>query len=96
MLGACTCPYLDTRSTVDARPQDDIGVGARITAPRVGIYFGKPDVEGRRPLLRRQKTAPDGLRQLRQLHDRLRPQRQEQATMNYLYLAEKPAPRSTS
>src|SRR4029450_8361129 len=90
MMGVVRYPYMPT--DVDRAIQQvaiDIGRAETHNKAPVGVYFGTPGVEadepyfvgvGRaRPVLRRRRPAAHRLHLLRQLQQRLRPQRQEQA-----------------
>ena len=80
MLGVVRVPYMDTQVDRLMRDvADDMSVGESYNRAPVGVYFGELGVEADDPLLRRAGAAADGLHQLRQLPDRVRPQREEQA-----------------
>ena len=80
MLGVVRVPYMDTQ--FDRLMRDvaaEMGRGKIVqqgTGRRLLWYARR---RGRRSLLRRRRPQAPGVHQLRQLHDRLRPQRQEQA-----------------
>jgi cholesterol oxidase len=78
MLGVVRYPYMPT--DVDRVLQQvaiDIGRGETFNKAPVGIYF-EPGCRGRRSVLWRRWTAAHRMHLVWQLHDRLRPQRQEQ------------------
>jgi hypothetical protein len=80
MLGVVRYPYMPT--DVDRAIHEvavEIGREETFNKAPVGVYFGTPGGRGRRSLLRRPRAAPHRLQLVRQLQQRLRPQRQEQA-----------------
>jgi cholesterol oxidase len=90
MLDVVRYPYMPT--DVDraiAQVANDIGRGETHNKAPLAVYFGTPEVEAEDPYFGGSGRARHRLHLVRQLQQRLRPQRQNKLTTNYLYLAEK-------
>ena len=92
MLGVVENPRHTPSDEVMKQVAEEMGVGHTFHPTPVGVFFGGPGRPGRRggrrPVLRRRRTGAQRLPQLRRVHDRVPPQRQEHLVKNYLHLAE--------
>ena len=81
MLGVVANPLHTPADEVMRQVADQMGVGETFRPTPVGVFFGGPGetpsdaVAG--PVLRRGRTRPQPVPQLRRVHDRVPPQRQE-------------------
>ena len=81
MLGVVANPLHTPADEVMRQVADQMGVGETFRPTPVGVFFGgpgeTPSDDRRGPVLRRGRTRPQPVPQLRRVHDRLPPQRQE-------------------
>ena len=79
MLGVVTNPCHGFVEELMQRTADDLGVGESFRKTPVGVFFGTPGRDRRRPLLRWRRPEAHRLHRVRQLHGRLPGGRQEHA-----------------
>ncbi len=79
MLGVVTNPCHGFVEGLMQRTADDLGVGESFRKTPVGVFFGTPGRDRRRPVLRWRRPEAHRLHRVRQLHGRLPGGRQEHA-----------------
>ena len=79
MLGVVPNPTITPSDEVMREVAEEMGVGDTFGPTPVGVFFGQPGVEVRRPVLRRRRAGAARLHRVRRVHDRLPPRRQEHA-----------------